>query len=568
MEMSSAIHFQLGRFLVILGVVLVVLGLIVMAGSKFSFFGLGRLPGDISYKGKNFQFYFPIVTCLVVSAAVIADLLGDFAFDKEIVLPSSVVCRPSPSATRATDYGPRTTDSLPMTQPSLNFGPVRRIYSVAELSLEIRNLLERQFPDVWVTGEVSNLRAAGSGHLYFTLKDETAQLRAVCFRNQARYLKFKPQDGLAVIARGRLSVYEARGEYQLYVEFLEPAGLGALQLAFEQLKQKLAAEGLFDPARKKPLPMLPRVIGVVTSPTGAVIRDILRILRRRFRNINVLLYPVKVQGEGAAQEIAQGIEYFNRKAPVDVMIVARGGGSLEDLWAFNEEVVARAIAASKIPVISAVGHETDFTIADFVADLRAPTPSAAAELVVRRKQDLATELHDRARHMAQMIRLKISEARQALTELRMHQVFQTLATRIAERAQRVDECVGALERLMRSRLHTARQEWLRASAGVVRYDFTRHLRLKRAALEEREQRFQNDFRRFLTERRNRLAQLEAVLKERSPRTILERGYSITRDAEGKVVRDAAQVAIGAEVSIHLARGELGRSSRIAKSESE
>jgi exodeoxyribonuclease VII large subunit len=443
-----------------------------------------------------------------------------------------------------------------MTQPSLNFGPVRRIYSVAELSLEIRNLLERQFPDVWVTGEVSNLRAAGSGHLYFTLKDATAQLRAVCFRNQARYLKFKPQDGLAVIARGRLSVYEARGEYQLFVEFLEPAGLGALQLAFEQLKQKLAAEGLFDPARKKPLPMLPRAIGVVTSPTGAVIRDILRVLRRRFRNINVLLYPVKVQGEGAAQEIAQGIEYFNRKASIDVMIVGRGGGSLEDLWAFNEEVVARAIAASKIPVISAVGHETDFTIADFVADLRAPAPSAAAELVVRRKQDLATELHDRARHMAQMIRLKISEARQALTELRMHQVFQTLATRIAERAQRVDECVGALERLVRSRLHTARQEWLRASAGVVRYDFLRHLRLKRAALEEREQRFQNDFRRFLTERRNRLAQREAVLNERSPRTILERGYSITRDADGKVVRDAAQVAIGADVSVHLARGEL------------
>ena len=234
-----------------------------------------------------------------------------------------------------------------------------------------------------MTGEVSNLRAAGSGHLYFTLKDETAQIRAVCFRNQARYLKFKPQDGLAVIARGRLSVYEARGEYQLYVEFLEPAGLGALQLAFEQLKQKLAAEGLFDPARKKPLPVLPRVIGVVTSPTGAVIRDILRVLHRRFRNINVLIYPVKVQGEGAAQEIAQGIEYFNRNAPVDVMIVARGGGSLEDLWAFNEDVVARAIAASNIPVISAVGHETDFTIADFVADLRAPTPSAAAELVVR-----------------------------------------------------------------------------------------------------------------------------------------------------------------------------------------
>jgi exodeoxyribonuclease VII large subunit len=446
-----------------------------------------------------------------------------------------------------------------MTQPSLNFGPVRKIYSVAELSLAIRNLLEKQFPDVWVTGEVSNLRADGSGHLYFTLKDETAQLRAVCFRNQARYLKFKPQDGLAVIARGRLSVYEARGEYQLYVEFLEPAGLGALQLAFEQLKQKLAAEGLFDRERKKPLPMLPRTIGVVTSPTGAVIQDILRILRRRFRNMNVMIYPVKVQGEGAAKEVAQGIEYFNRHAPVDVMIVARGGGSLEDLWAFNEEVVARAIAASRIPVISAVGHETDFTIADFVADLRAPTPSAAAELAVHRKQDFLAELENRAHRMAQIVRLRLSEARQALTELSMHQVFQTLSTRIAERAQRVDEAVAALDRLMRASLHAARQEWLRVSEGVVRYDFRRHLDLKRATLAECERRFENDFRRFLTERRNHLAQLGALLKERSPLTILERGYSITRDGAGRIVRDAAQVAVGDEVSIHLARGELGAS---------
>jgi exodeoxyribonuclease VII large subunit len=444
-----------------------------------------------------------------------------------------------------------------MSQPSLNFGPVRKIYSVAELSQEIRNLFERQFPDVWVTGEVSNFRPAASGHLYFTLKDATAQLRAVCFRNQARYLKFKPQDGLAVIARGRLSVYEARGEYQLYVEFLEPAGLGALQLAFEQLKQKLTAEGLFAPARKKPLPVLPRAIGVVTSPTGAVIRDILRILRRRFCNMNVAVYPVKVQGEGAAQEIAEGIGYFNSGALVDVVIVARGGGSLEDLWAFNEEVVARAIAGSRIPVISAVGHETDFTIADFVADLRAPTPSAAAELVVQRKQDFATEIESRARRLAQITRLKLSEARQALIELRMHQVFQTLRARVAERAQQVDEGVASLDRRMRAHLHTARQEWLRASAGVVRYDFQRHLGLKRAALEERQRRFENDFRRFLTEQRNRLAHLVAVLKERSPQTVLDRGYSITRDAAGRVVRDAAQVALGADVSIYLARGELG-----------
>jgi exodeoxyribonuclease VII large subunit len=443
-----------------------------------------------------------------------------------------------------------------MEQALLNFGPTRKIFSISELSREIKDLLERQYKDVWVTGEVSNFRPAASGHLYFTLKDATAQLRAVCFRNQARYLKFKPQDGIAVIARGHLSVYEARGEYQLYVEYLEPAGLGALQLAFEQLKQKLAAEGLFDTARKKPLPVLPRTIGVVTSPTGAVIRDILRVLRRRFRNMSVLLYPVKVQGEGAAEEIVEGVTFFNREQSVEVIIVARGGGSLEDLWAFNEEVVARAIAASGIPVISAVGHETDFTIADFVADLRAPTPSAAAELVVHRKQDFIAELENRARHMAQMIRLQLSEARQRLTELRMHHAFQTVATRIAERAQQVDDGVASLDRSMRSRLNEARQEWLRASAGAVRYDFRRLLGLKRAALDDRWGRFDSAFRRFLTERHTRLAHGEAILKERNPLGLLQRGYSVTRDAAGKIVRDAEAVALGSDISIRLARGEL------------
>ena len=443
-----------------------------------------------------------------------------------------------------------------MSQAFLDFGPTKKIFSISELSQEIKNLLEKQYPDVWVTGEVSNFRAAASGHLYFTLKDAAAQLRAVCFRNQARYLKFKPQDGISVIARGHLSVYEARGEYQLYVEYLEPAGLGALQLAFEQLKQKLAAEGLFETARKKPLPLLPQTIGVVTSPTGAVIRDILRILHRRYRNINVLIYPVKVQGEGAAEEIVAGIEYFNRERNVEVMIVGRGGGSLEDLWAFNEEVVARAIAASKTPVISAVGHETDFTIADFVADLRAPTPSAAAELVVHRKQDFITELENRARRMAQIIRLELSDARQRLTELRMHHAFQTLAGRLAERAQRVDDCVAVLERSMRSRLNVARQEWLGTSAGVVRYDFRRLLGLKRASLDDRRGRFDTAFRRFLTEKHTRLAQVEAILKERGPLTILERGYSIARDAAGKIIRDAEAVALGSDISVRLARGEI------------
>jgi exodeoxyribonuclease VII large subunit len=444
-----------------------------------------------------------------------------------------------------------------MSQGLLNFVSERKIFTVSELSQEIKNLLEKRFPDVWVTGEVSNFRGATSGHLYFTLKDPSAQIRAVCFRNQARYLKFKPQDGISVIARGHLSVYEARGEYQLYVDYLEPAGIGALQLAFEQLKQKLAAEGLFDPARKKLLPVLPRTVGVVTSATGAVIRDILRVLKRRFRNMNVTLYPVKVQGAGAAEEIVRGIEYFNRHPVADVLIVGRGGGSLEDLWAFNEETVARAIAGSKIPVISAVGHETDFTIADFVADLRAPTPSAAAELVVQRKQDFVDELRERARHMSQAVRLKLSEAREALTALRLHHVFQMMQTRLGERAQRVDDDVVELARLMRQKLSESRHAWLEASAGIVRYDFRRLLGLKRAELDERAVRLQSEFNRLLAERRNRLIQFGALLNERSPLTVLNRGYSITRDAQGRIVRDAATVAMGEVISVRVARGELG-----------
>ncbi len=452
-----------------------------------------------------------------------------------------------------------------MEQGLLNFQVERKVLSVSELTQAIKDLLEGKFPDVWVTGEVSNFRAAGSGHIYFTLKDAKAQLRAVCFRNQARYLKFRPADGLAVIARGHLSVYDARGEYQLYVEYLEPAGIGALQVAFEQLKKKLAAEGLFDPARRKPIPVLPRAIGVVTSPSGAVIRDILRVLRRRFRNMDVFIYPAKVQGEGAAAEIVAGIEYFNQNLLADVLVLARGGGSLEDLWAFNEEAVARAIAASQIPIISGVGHETDFTIADFVADLRAPTPSAAAELVVHRKQDFIEELENRARHMGQMLRLKLSDARSRLTELSLHRVFQTLAARVAERAQRVDDLIAEMNRHVQQKVSDCRHAWLEASAGVVRFDFQRLVSLKQAALAERETRLAAEFQTYLTGQRNRLAQVTAILNERSPLTILNRGYSITRDAAGRILHDAAQVAVGDDISVHLAKGELGATVRNRKS---
>jgi len=496
-----------------------------------------------------------------------------------------------------------------MSQIPLNLVPERKLYTVAELSIAIKDLLESSFPDVWVTGEVSNLRAAPSGHYYFTLKDASAQLRAVCFRNQARYLKFKPQDGLAVIARGRLSIYEARGEYQLYVEYLEPAGLGALQFAFEQLKKKLAAEGLFDETRKKPLPVLPRAIGVVTSPSGAAIRDILRVIRRRFPNMNVFLYPATVQGSSAAGEIVEGIEYFNHHPIVNVMIVGRGGGSLEDLWPFNEEIVARAIAASKIPVISAVGHETDFTIADFVADLRAPTPSAAAEVVVHRKDDFLVEVANRIRHMSQNIRLRLSEARTGLTELTMHRALQQLPARVQARSQRIDEALAAMDRSLRGRLeaarrqlleltaqllrfepkrlleirwvqiqqrksqlgrvesemnmligerwHASREAWVRASSGVTRYDLHGTLLLRFASVHEREIELQERMGHIVTQCRHHTEHYQSLLGERNPLTILNRGYSITRDADNKIVRDAAQAGVGDELSIRLARGELG-----------
>jgi len=269
-----------------------------------------------------------------------------------------------------------------------------KIFTVSELTRNVRALLEGHFPEVWVSGEISNFRSPSSGHFYFTLKDEQAQLASVMFRGANSQIPFKLEDGLEVICHGRITVYETRGQYQIVVDHCEPKGIGALQLAFEQLKKKLSEEGLFDAKNKKPLPFLPKKIGVVTSPTGAAIRDILKVLHQRFESTNVLLIPVRVQGEGAAEEVAEAIFLLNKRDDIDVMIVGRGGGSMEDLWAFNEEVVARAIFASKIPVVSAVGHEIDFTIADFVADVRAPTPSAAAEIVVPRRRDLLEHIEE------------------------------------------------------------------------------------------------------------------------------------------------------------------------------
>ena len=309
--------------------------------------------------------------------------------------------------------------------------PQRRVFSVSELNGAIRAILDGEFSDISVTGEISGLKLATSGHYYFTLKDRESQVKAVAFRSAHRFWKFKPQDGMAVLARGRIDVYEARGEYQLLVEHLEPQGLGALQLAFERLKKKLAAEGLFAAERKRPLPRFPRRIGIVTSPRGAAVADMIQILSRRFPGLHIRLYPALVQGEGSVEEVCRGIEYFSRTKWPDVVIVGRGGGSLEDLWTFNEEAVARAIAACSVPVISAVGHETDVTIADFVADLRAPTPSAAAEMVVCTRDELFERIAAARAKSAQAVRYRI-----AMLERRLRQQGIDRALGIAAPADR------------------------------------------------------------------------------------------------------------------------------------
>ena len=439
---------------------------------------------------------------------------------------------------------------------NLNLVPVRKIWSVSELTGRIRDLLEGQFRDIWVEGEISNFRVAQSGHLYFTLKDARAQARCVCFRNQARLLKFRPADGLHITVRGTVGVYEQRGEYQIYVEHIEPVGLGALQLAFEQLKKRLAEEGLFDPARKKPLPLLPRRIGIVTSPTGAAVRDILRILRRRFPNAHAILYPVRVQGEGAAEEIVEALRYFNRAMLVDVLILARGGGSLEDLWAFNEEVVARAMAASEIPIVSGVGHETDFTIADFVADVRAPTPSAAAEIVVRTRQEFEKHIAEHERRLAQQMRILLHERRDRLRDLATHPAFRRPEELLRQYRQEVDELAARLAQTLQSRMELARRRYTVAATRLGSFDLRGRLRAFGVTLEQRVAELRVRIERALLEKRRRMESLSLKLEERSPLRILERGFAIVTDAAGNVVRAAAQVALGDTIAVQLARGKL------------
>ena len=448
--------------------------------------------------------------------------------------------------------------------------PERKVYTVSDLTARIRELLEGEFGEVWVQGEVSNFKAAPSGHVYFTLKDPGAQLRAVLFKSSLRLLKFQPKDGLSVTARGRISVYDPRGEYQLVVDFLEPAGYGALQLAFQQLKAKLAGEGLFDAERKKPLPLLPRRIGLITSPRGAVIADMLRILRRRFENLDIVLYPVKVQGEGAAEEIVRALRYFNRPpdrqigGPADVLIVARGGGSIEDLWAFNEEKVARAIADSQVPVISAVGHETDFTIADFVADLRAPTPSAAAELVVQTKAQLTERIQTLQQSLRERLAYRLLGLRHRLGEMARHRAFESVARLVRVRMQRTDELTYRVMDTARRQLSAILRRLESVQNRLARLNIARRLETDRRRQTAALTALQHAMRRAMDRRASRLDSLRSQLLNLSPLSVLERGYALAYGPEGRLLRDAAQVAAGDSIDVRLAKGRL--SARITKTE--
>src|ERR1700674_3084599 len=337
--------------------------------------------------------------------------------------------------------------------------PDRRIWTVRDLVAAVRTHIEREYGDTWVEGEISNFRAHDSGHLYFTLKDQNSQIRAVMFRSQARLLRFRPENGMQVVLRGRVTVYEDRGELQISAEYLEPKGAGALQVAFEQLKAKLEAEGLFDASRKKPIPTLPARIGIVTSPQAAALRDILHILLRRHDTASVLIFPAQVQGDAAGADVSAGVRYFNKAGSVDVIVVARGGGSAEDLSAFNNEGLARAVAASGIPVISAVGHETDFTIVDFVADLRAATPSAAAELVIRSRVEVETQAEAVRERLVRAMERQLLEARHALMERAQDGAFARMMDLIRQRQQKLDDLTYRLERGERHILERLRRQW-------------------------------------------------------------------------------------------------------------
>jgi len=430
----------------------------------------------------------------------------------------------------------------------------RRIWPVSELVARARELVERAYADVWVEGEISNCRPASSGHVYFTLKDAQAQLPVVLFRRQALLLRFKPEDGLHVLVRGRVSIYEQRGQMQLVAETMEPVGAGSLQLAFEQLRERLKTEGLFDAARKQPLPAFPRTAGIVTSPSGAVIRDFLNIVSRRHSGLNVLLYPVSVQGDSAPAEIEAAIADLNRSGLVDLIVLARGGGSLEDLAAFNNERVSRAIALSQLPVVSAVGHETDFTIADFVADLRAPTPSAAAELVTEAQHNIAEFLAAQSHRLERAARFQLLHARRCYADLAFDRAEPRVTALLTRFAQRLDELMDRIDQSLAGQIRQHQLRLAELNATVLRHDPRRALAQAREHLLSLRSRLDWAIERVVHAATSNLQPLDARLHSLSPLAVLDRGYALVLSADGALIRSAARIAPGDLVTARLADG--------------
>ena len=438
-------------------------------------------------------------------------------------------------------------------EPSAN---LRRVWRVGQLVGEVRTHIEREYADVWVEGEVSNFRPAPSGHVYFTLKDGDAQLPVVLFRRQALLLRFKLEDGLQILVRGRVSVYEQRGQMQLVAEFVEPVGAGSLQIAFEQLKSRLQKEGLFAAEQKQPLPSFPHCIGIITSPTGAVIRDFLNIAGRRHLGLHVQLYPAAVQGDTAAFEIAAGIAYFNQSRTVDVIVLARGGGSLEDLAAFNSELLARAIAKSRLPIVSAVGHETDFTIADFVADLRAPTPSAAAELLTEAQHKLEERLEQLHRRLGQACRYQLIRAQERFARIAAPAAFARMRNALSRRQQRLDELQYQMDAAWHRQSRQLTEKLQKLEARLLRQDVTHRMRSVRERLTALDGRLVRSQEALLQRARARYTGTEGRLQTLSPLAVLSRGYALVFDQDGKLIREADAAPAGDVITTRFANSTL------------
>jgi exodeoxyribonuclease VII large subunit len=483
----------------------------------------------------------------------------------------------APTAPKRARQTARKTEAAAPTPPVDSPGSASTPWSVRALVTNIRQHVETAYADLWVEGEISNCRAAPSGHIYFTLKDGEAQLPVVLFRRQAQLLRFHPQDGLAVLVRGRVSVYESRGQLQLIAETLEPRGAGALQLAYEQLKARLLAEGLFDAGRKRPLPAFPRSVGVITSTSGAVLHDIVRIIRRRHGRLNLLIYPATVQGPECATSVAAGIRWFNQSQPnqiqpkkrlrkiiqpgqlsgqVDLILIARGGGSLEDLAGFNDEALARAIAASALPVVSAIGHETDFTIADFVADLRAATPSAAAELITSAQHRIEERVEALEARVRRAIRYQLMLARQRLSALSVAQMQSRLQSLIGRRSQRLDDLRHRLALAANRRLRARASQLAALSARLQRQNPAVRLALARRRQEAASQSLSRLARTTIAARAARLDRATARLAALSPLAVLNRGYAMVYTAAGTLLRNATEAHPGQTIRARLASGSV------------